>query len=146
MVFSPSPDKIESARFLQKKISKKGFKVNACLLNRAWVNGLGSENMKSKDPGQSLESGYGISRHTDDSPSMGSGRRAVKENRRKESELFHFFSCQKEKSLQLMSDFKKEQNDPYLEFFLLPDMEIQMDSRQDIIQFSKNMRNQWRKI
>ena len=116
LVFSPSADKVKEARFLQKEINKKGFKVNAYLLNRAWIDGLDSFH-------ETLMEEYGH-----------------------EGALYSSMMTQRKKSHKLLSSLKTELVDPSLRFFLLPDMEMKLENRKDIIHFSENLRNQWQEI
>lgn len=116
LVFSPSADKMEEARFLQKEINKKGFKVNAYLLNRAWIDGLGS------------------------------GKEVFVERYGHEGALYHSMMTQGKRSFDLLNRLKTELVDSSLRFFLLPDVKMKLENRQDIIHFSGNLRNKWQEI
>ncbi len=116
LVFSPSADKVEEARFLQKEINRKGFKVDAYLLNRAWTHALDSK----KEP---VTGQYG-----------------------QEGALYNSIIAQGNESRKLLKHLKAELPDPSLQFFMLPDMEITLESKQDIICFSENLRKAWQEI
>ena len=114
LVFSPSADKVAEACFLQEEINKKGFKVNAYLLNRAWVHGLNSRRAVT---------GYGT-----------------------EGDLYNSIIAREEESRDLLNCLKKELVDPSLRFCLLPDLEANLESQEDIIRFSRNLREAWKEI
>lgn len=116
LVFSPSMDKVAEARFLQREINKKGFKVNAYLLNRAWIHGLDS------------------------------GRESVTGQYGYEEALYNSILAQKNESHRLLNNLKNELVDFSLRFCLLPDMEVNLESQQDIVHFSRNLRKAWQEI
>lgn len=116
LVFPPALDKYEDALYLTSEIEKNQFKIDHFVMNRAYPIGL--------DLGKELPA------ETDES----------------EKKLYNYFQREKLQSLQLMSELKKKNNSQEVSFSVLPELKMQVESAQDVLDFAETIEKAWESV
>lgn len=113
LVYPPSLDKIEDARYLMREMSKNNFSVNEFVMNRAYLNVLD----QSQEPG--------LPRDSD------------------ELKLYNYYMEMKEKSQSQIKRLKEELTGYSLTYSLIPEIETNLQTSDDIMNFVRKMDENW---
>ncbi len=113
LVYPPSLDKVSDARYLMREMSKNNFFVNEFVMNRAYLKVLD----QSQEPGLSGDS--------------------------EELKLYNYFVEMKARSLSQIEQLREELEGYSLNFSLLPEIEANMQSLNDILSFAQKMDENW---
>ncbi len=113
LVFPPARDKIQDALFLNKEISDNKFKVDSFVLNRAFPVGL------------------------DFSEEV-----ALPEDGR-EKTLYDYYRVQKQRSEEILKDFRSKQVNSDAQFVRLPELHQPMETLEDVLSFSEKVNAHW---
>ncbi len=113
LVYPPSLDKIEDARYLMAEMSKNQFSVNEFVMNRAYLNVLD----QSQEPGLAQDS--------------------------EELKLYNYFMKMKERGHAQINELKTELSSHDLTFSMIPEIKTNLESTDDIMNFVRKMDENW---
>ena len=113
LVYPPSLDKIEDARYLMREMSKNQFSVNEFVMNRAYLNVLD----QSQEPGLAQDS--------------------------EELKLYNYFMEMKKRGHAQIAELKTELSNHDLTFSMIPEIKTNLESTEDIMNFVRKMDENW---
>ncbi|MCJ8276787.1 MAG: hypothetical protein MJK18_08090 [Bdellovibrionales bacterium] len=113
LVSSPALDKISEATYLQQKISQQGYKLNWCVLNRAYQAQLdfGKDSVSFADP--------------------------------REEELYNYYVGQLSHSETMVDDLKKKEVFKNTDFLLIPEFVDLDEDKESLLALAKEVDNYW---
>ena len=113
LVGSPALDKINEASHLQQKISKQGYSIRWCVINRAYLADLD------------------LSKGSDDFASA------------EEEGLYTYFMGQKQKSEQAVRELRKKSYFSGTKFVMMPEVVVKSEDKESLIELSNQVSNFW---
>jgi anion-transporting ArsA/GET3 family ATPase len=113
LVYSPALDKVKEAQFLQSELQKNNLSVDYLIMNRAYIPALDQSKADS----------------------------IAKDSR--EEELYTYFSEKKKESVEVMKSMKKFDALNKQKYVLIPEVNINLQSEEDIYNFSKKITQFW---